>query len=56
MKGSNLCIIELSEWQEEEQGLVNLLEETMAENFPNLGIKKKIHTSTESLKQDEHTL
>nr|KAF6369254.1 hypothetical protein mMyoMyo1_010632 [Myotis myotis] len=52
MKRSNICIIGLQEGQEEQQGLENLFEELMSENFPDMG-KKKSYTSTESHRQDE---
>ncbi|KAK1343316.1 hypothetical protein QTO34_016095 [Cnephaeus nilssonii] len=37
MKGSNMRIIGLPEGQEEQQGLENLFEEIMTENFPDMG-------------------
>nr|KAF6368145.1 DEAD/H-box helicase 11 [Myotis myotis] len=40
MKQSNICKIGLQEGQEEQQGLENLFEEIMTENFPDMGKKK----------------
>ena len=36
MKPDNICIIGIPEGQEEEQGIENLFEKVMMENFPNL--------------------
>ena len=36
MKYNNICIIGIPEGEEEEQGIENLFEEVMMENFPNL--------------------
>ena len=36
MKRNNICIIGTPEGQEEEQGIENLFEKVMMENFPNL--------------------
>ena len=36
MKHNNICIIGISEGEEEEQGIENLFEKVMMENFPNL--------------------
>ena len=36
MKQNNICIIGISEGEEEEQGIENLFEKVMMENFPNL--------------------
>ena len=36
MKCNNICIIGISEREEEEQEIENLLEKVMMENFPNL--------------------
>ena len=36
MKHNNICIIGISEGEEEEQGIENLLETVMIEHFPNL--------------------
>ena len=41
MKSNNICIIEVSEGEEEEQGIKNLFEKVMRENFPNL-IREKV--------------
>ena len=36
MKRNNICIIWIPEGEEEEQGIQNLFEKVMVENFPNL--------------------
>ena len=36
MKCNNICIIVIPEGEEEEQGIENLFEKVMMENFPNL--------------------
>ena len=36
MKHNNICIIGIPEGEEEEQGIENLFEKGMMENFPNL--------------------
>ena len=36
MKWNSICIIGIPEGQEEEQGIENLFEKLMTENFPNL--------------------
>ena len=36
MKCNNICIIGIPEGEEEDQGIENLFEELMIENFPNL--------------------
>ena len=36
MKRNNICIIGIPEGEEEEQGIENLFEKIMMENFPNL--------------------
>ena len=36
MKCDNICIIGVPEGEEEEQGIENLFEKVMMENFPNL--------------------
>ena len=36
MKHNNICIIGMPEGEEEEQGIENLFEKVMMENFPNL--------------------
>ena len=40
MKCNNICIIGIPEGEEEEQGIENLLEKVMMENFPNLRREK----------------
>ena len=40
MKCNNICIIGIPEGEEEEQGIENLFEKVMMENFPNLRRKK----------------
>ena len=40
MKRNNICIIGISEGEEEEQEIENLLEKVMMENFPNLRREK----------------
>ena len=55
MKCNNICLIWIPEGEEEEQGIENLFETLMMENFPNL-MTEKSHTntqSTESPKQEE---
>ena len=55
MKCNNIRIIEISEGEEEEQGIKNLFEKVMMENFPNL-VRRKSHTNpgnTESPNQEE---
>ena len=44
MKRNNIFIIERPEGEEEEQGIENLFEKVMMENFPML-MKKKSHKS-----------
>ena len=56
MKQKNIRIIGIPEGEEEEQGIQNLFEKAVMENFPNLKKKKKSHTNrgnTESPKQEE---
>ena len=36
MKHNNICIIGIPEGEEEEQGIENLFERVMMENYPNL--------------------
>ena len=56
MKRNNIRIIGIPEGEEEEQGIENLFEKVMMENFPNLIIEKviqiqesqKVPTTTES--------
>ena len=40
MKHNNICIIGTPEGEEEEQGIENLFEKVMMENFPNLRREK----------------
>ena len=47
MKHNNICIIGISEGEEEEQGIENLLEKEMMENFPNL-MREKVTQIQES--------
>ena len=42
MKHNNICIIGIPEGEEEEQGIENLFEKVMMENFPNL-MREKSH-------------
>ena len=39
-KHNNICIIGIPEGEEEEQGIENLFEKVMVENFPNLRREK----------------
>ena len=55
MKRNNICIIGVPEGEEEEQGIENMFEKVMMENFPNL-MRRKSHPNpgnTESPKQEE---
>ena len=55
MKRNNIHIIGIPEGEEEEQGIENLFEKVMMENFPNL-MTEKSHTNpgnTESSNQEE---
>ena len=55
MKRNNIHITDIPEGEEEEQGIENLFEKVMMENFPNL-MREKSHTNpgnTESPKQEE---
>ena len=55
MKGNYIHIIGISEGEEEEQGIENLFEKVMMENFNNL-MREKSHKNpgnTESPKQEE---
>ena len=45
MKHNNIRIIGIPEGEEEEQGIENLFEEVMMENFPNLMRWKMSHKS-----------
>ena len=54
MKHNNICIIGISEGEEEEQGIENLFEKLMMENFPNLMREKVTQIQeTQSPKQEE---
>ena len=57
MKRYNIHIIGRPEGKEEEQGIENLFEKVMMENFPNL-MREKVtqiqETQRESPKQEEH--
>ena len=44
MTHNNICIIGLPKGEEEEQGIENLFEKVMTENFPNL-MREKSHKS-----------
>ena len=54
MKHNNIRIIGIPEGEEEEQGIENLLEKVMMENFPNL-IREKVTQiqETQSPNQEE---
>ena len=55
MKGNNICIIGILEGEGEEQGIENLFEKVMKENFPNL-MREKSHPNpgnTQSPTQEE---
>ena len=54
IKHNDICIIGIPEGEEEEQGIENLLEKVMMENFPNL-IREKVTQiqETQSPKQEE---
>ena len=53
-KHHNICIIGIPEGEEEEQGIENLFEKGMMENFPNLRRKKVTQIQeTQSPKQKE---
>ena len=43
IKHNNICIIGIPEGEEEEQGVENLFEKVMMENFPNL--RRESHTN-----------
>ena len=44
MKCNTICIMGIPEGEQNEQGIKNLFEEMLTENFPNL-VKEKRHTS-----------
>ena len=51
---NNICIIGIPEGEEEEQGIENLFEKVMMENFPNLRREKVTQIQeTQSPKQEE---
>ena len=55
MKCNNICIKGIPEVEEEEQGIENLFEKVMKENFPNL-MREKSHPNpgnTQSPTQEE---
>ena len=54
MKRNNICIIGIPEGEEEEQGIENLFEKVMMENFPNL-MREKVTPiqETQSPNQEE---
>ena len=55
MKRNNICIIGMPEGEEEEQGIENLFEKVMMENFPNLMREKGTQIQEkQSPKQEEH--
>ena len=49
MKCNNICIIVIPEGEEEEQGIENLFEKVMTENFPNL-MREKVTQIQETQK------
>ena len=54
MKCNNICIIGIPEGEEAEQGIENLFEKVMMENFPNLMREKLTQIQeTQSPKQEE---
>ena len=54
MKWNNFCKLEITEGEEEEQGIENLFEKVMMENFPNLMREKVTQIQeTQSPKQEE---
>ena len=54
MKCNNICIIGIPEGEEEEQGIENLFEKVMMENFPNLRREKITQIQeTQSHNQEE---
>ena len=54
MKRNNICIIGIPEGAEEEEGIENLSEKVMMENFPNLMREKVIQIQeTQSPNQEE---
>ena len=56
MKHNSICIIGIPEGEEKEQGIENLFEKVMVENFPNLMRKKVTHIQEiQNPKQEEPT-
>ena len=54
MKHNNICIIGIPEGEQEEQGIENLFEKVMMQNFPNLMREKVTQIQeTQSPKQEE---
>ena len=53
-KCNNNCIIGTPEGQEREQGIENLIEKTMTENFPNL--VNKNHTQVQKAQRSQTRL
>ena len=54
MKHNNICIIGIPEGEKEEQGIENLFERVMMENFPNLMTEKVIQIQeTQSPEEEE---
>ena len=54
MKCNNICILGIPEGEEEQQGIENLFENIMMENFPNLKREKVTQIQeTQSPKQKE---
>ena len=54
MKHNNICITGIPEGEEEEQGIENLFEKVMMENFPNLMREKVTQIQeTQSPKQEK---
>ena len=54
MKRNNICIIGIPEGEEEEQGIENLFEKVMMENFPNL-MREKVTQIQETQSQSRGT-
>ena len=54
MKHNNICIIGIPEGEEEEQGIENLFEKVMMENFPNLR-KEKVTQIQETQRNPKRT-
>ena len=55
MKRNNICVIGIPEGEEEEQGIENLFEKVMMENFGNLMTEKVTQIQeSQSPNQEEH--